>query len=293
MRRSSAVAEEGPRRRSWIERLARGLGGFPGSREELQELLQEAVGEGLLDPEDLRMIEGIFKVSETRVRDVMVPRGQMEVVRADEKPADFIPRIVEVGYSRLPVIAEDRDDVRGILYAKDLLRYWGAEDREQFDLLSVIRSPVFVPESKHLDSLLHEFRASRNHMAIVVNEFGGTAGLVTIEDVLEEIVGEIEDEFDIEAVMVEQRGRGRFQVDAQIPLETFAARFGSHLEADGVDTLGGWMVRHMGYLPQVGESVQVNGLLLEVIRADRRRIRSIRVVEMHEAGAGEAPEGGT
>jgi magnesium and cobalt transporter len=279
------VAEDGPKRRSWIERLARGLGAAPESREELLEMLREAGDQGLLEVEDLHMIEGIFKVSETRVRDVMVPRGQMEVVRTDEGAPDFIPRIVEVGYSRLPVVGEDRDDVRGILYAKDLLRYWGASDGDGFDLLSVIRPPVFVPESKHLDSLLHEFRASRNHMAIVVNEFGGTAGLVTIEDVLEEIVGEIEDEFDIEAVMVEQRGRGRFQVDAQIPLETFAARFGCHLEGDGVDTLGGWMVRHMGHLPAVGESVRLNGLLLEVIRADRRRIRSIRVVEMDEPAA--------
>ncbi|MFP4614383.1 MAG: HlyC/CorC family transporter [Thiohalorhabdus sp.] len=280
------MAEEGPRRRSWIERLARGLGATPESREDLLEILREAEYQGLLDPEDLHMIEGIFKISGTRVRDVMVPRGQMEVVRTDEAPEDFIPRIVEVGFSRLPVVGEDRDDVRGILYAKDLLRYWAAEQRDQFDLLSVIRAPVFVPESKHIDSLLHEFRASRNHMAIVVNEFGGTAGLVTIEDVLEEIVGEIEDEFDIEAVMVEQRGRGRFQVDAQIPLETFAARFGAHLEAEGVDTLGGWMVREMGHLPEVGESLRVDGLLLEVIRADRRRIRSIRVVEQNEAETG-------
>lgn len=280
------MAEEGPRRRSWIERLTRGLGAAPESREDLLEILREAEYQGLLDPEDLHMIEGIFKISGTRVRDVMVPRGQMEVVRTDEAPEDFIPRIVEVGYSRLPVVGEDRDDVRGILYAKDLLRYWAAEQRDQFDLLSVIRQPVFVPESKHIDSLLHEFRASRNHMAIVVNEFGGTAGLVTIEDVLEEIVGEIEDEFDIEAVMVEQRGRGRFQVDAQIPLETFAARFGARLEAEGVDTLGGWMVREMGHLPEVGESLRVDGLLLEVIRADRRRIRSIRVVEVGEAEAG-------
>lgn len=242
-------------------------------------MLREAGEEGLLDPEDLHMIEGIFKVSETRVRDVMVPRGQMEVVRTDEEPDAFIPRIVDVGFSRLPVIGEDRDDVRGILYAKDLLRYWGSEDRFPLDLPSVIRAPVFVPESKHLDSLLHEFRASRNHMAIVVNEFGGTAGLVTIEDVLEEIVGEIEDEFDIEAVMVEQRGRGRFQVDAQIPLEIFTARFSCELEAEGVETLGGWMVQQLGHVPSVGEWVRINGLILEVIRADRRRIRSLRVVE--------------
>ncbi len=282
------MAEEGPKRRSWIERLARGLGAAPETREELQEMLREAGSQGLLDPEDLHMMEGIFKVSETRVRDVMVPRGQMEVVRIDEDPAEFIPRIVEVGFSRLPVVGEDRDDIRGILFAKDLLRYWGEAERAQFDLGSVIRPPVFVPESKHLDSLLHEFRASRNHMAIVVDEFGGTAGLVTIEDLLEEIVGEIEDEYDIEAVMVEQRGRGRFQVDAQIPLETFAARFGCQLAADGVDTLGGWMVRQMGHLPEVGESVGVNGLLLEVIRADRRRIRSVRVVEQGDGAPGPA-----
>jgi magnesium and cobalt transporter len=268
-----------------LERIARGLGGAPGSREEVLEVLREATEQDLLDPDDLRMIEGIFKVSETRVRDVMVPRGQMEVVRTDEPPTEFIPRIVEVGFSRLPVVGDDRDDVRGILFAKDLLRYWGAEGREQLDLEAIIRSPVFVPESKHLDSLLHEFRATRNHMAVVVNEFGGTAGLVTIEDVLEEIVGEIEDEFDIEAVMVEQRGRGRFQVDAQIPLETFAARFGRQLNDEDVETLGGWMVRQMGYLPRVGESVNLDGLVLEVIRADRRRIRSIRVVEQ-EAGGG-------
>ena len=284
------MAEEGPKRRSWIERLARGLGAPPETREELKDVLREAGSQGLLDPEDLRMMEGIFKVSETRVRDVMVPRGQMEVVRIDEDPAEFIPRIVEVGFSRLPVVGEDRDDIRGILYAKDLLRYWGEAERSQLDLASVTRAPVFVPESKHLDSLLHEFRASRNHMAIVVNEFGGTAGLVTIEDVLEEIVGEIEDEFDIEAVMVEQRGRGRFQVDAQIPLETFTARFGCQLSADGVDTLGGWMVRQMGYLPEVGESIRIDGLLLEVIRADRRRIRSVRVVEQGDGQAG--PVGG-
>ncbi len=247
-------------------------------------MLREAEEEGLLDPEDLHMIEGIFKVSETRVRDVMVPRGQMEVVRTEEDPDSFLPRIVDMGFSRLPVVGENRDDVRGILCAKDLLRYWRVEDRFSFDLFAVVRAPVFVPESKHLDSLLHEFRASRNHMAIVVNEFGGTAGLVTIEDVLEEIVGEIEDEFDIETVMVEQRGHGRFQIDAQIPLDIFCARFDCSLEAEGVETLGGWMVQQFGHVPAVGEWVRLDGLILEVIRADRRRIRSLRLVEADQAG---------
>ena len=278
--KASPVSEEGPKRRGWLERLARGLGATPETRADLLAMLREAESEGLLEPQDLRMIEGIFKVSETRVRDVMVPRGRLEVVRLGEPPAEFIPRIVEVGFSRLPVIGEDRDDVHGILFAKDLLRYWAQEERLEADMASVLRPPVFVPESKPLDSLLHEFRANRNHLAVVVNEFGGTAGLVTIEDVLEEIVGEIEDEFDIEAVMVEHRGPGRFHVDAQIPLDTFAARFGTHLEADGVDTLGGWMVQRMGRLPEVGESLPVDGLRVEVIRADRRRIRSLRVVEV-------------
>ncbi len=277
------MTEEAPRRRGWLERLTRSLGGVPESRAEVLALLREAAEEEYLDREDLRMIEGIFKVSETRVRDVMVPRGQMEVVRLDEEPDEFIPRIVEVGYSRLPAIGANRDDVRGVLYAKDLLRYWGEAHREELDLRNVIRPPVFVPESKHLDSLLREFRASHNHMAMVVNEFGGTAGLVTIEDVLEEIVGEIEDEFDIEAVMVKQRGEGRFQVDAQIPLETFAARFGVHLDNGDVETLGGWLATHVGHIPGVGESVRLDGLLLEVVRADRRRIRSVRVTQRDES----------
>ena len=242
-------------------------------------MLRAAESDGLVNADALGMIEGALAVADLQVRDIMIPRTGMVVVERDKRPEDFVETVIESGHSRFPVIGDGRDDVDGILLAKDLLRYFALERGRDFDLRDAMRPATFVPESKRLNVLLREFRTNRNHMAIVVNEWGGLAGLVTIEDVLEQIVGEIDDEHDIdEETFFEQVKPGEFIVKALMPIEEFNAEFDAALNEDEFDTVGGIVVKEFGYLPERGEELALGDLRFSVVRADRRRVHLLRVV---------------
>src|SRR3990170_1308121 len=243
-----------PSRPSLLERLSALMLREPEDRAQLLALLRSAYQRNLLDADALTMIEGALTVSEMPVRDIMIPRAQMDVIDIHQKVEDFIPQVISTAHSRFPVIDQNRDDVIGILLAKDLLRHYAGE--EEFSVREMLRPAVFVPESKRLNVLLREFRASRNHMAIVVDEYGGVAGLVTIEDVLEQIVGDIEDEYDFdEETMILPREGGEFVVKALTPLADFNARLGTELAHDDIDTIGGLVMTTMGHVPRRGERV--------------------------------------
>ena len=262
-------------RSGWFKRL---VAGEPRDREALLDSLREAGRRGLIDADALAMIEGALAVGELQVRDIMVPRSQMTVVERDALPAQILPLVVESGHSRFPVIGEDRDQVVGILLAKDLLRYFTEGGAVEFDMREVLRPAVFVPESKRLDVLLKEFRASRNHMAIVVDEYGGVAGLVTIEDVIEEIVGDIADEYDVEDDQsIRREGDRQYTVRALTRIDEFNAYFRTRFPDDEFDTIGGLVMHAFGQLPRRGESVTLDEVEFRVLRADRRRIDTLRV----------------
>ena len=264
---------------SWRTRLARALSAAPGSRGEMLRMLRTAERKGLVNADALDMIEGALEVAHLQVRDIMVPRTGMVVVDRDKRPEEFIETVLESGHSRFPVIGDGRDDVDGILLAKDLLGYFAHERKRDFDLRDAMRPAWFVPESKRLNVLLKEFQNGRNHMAIVVNEWGGLAGLVTIEDVLEQIVGEIDDEHDIdEESFFEQVKPGEFIVKALMPVEEFNTAFDTAFDEDEFDTLGGIVVKAFGYLPERGEELTLGELRFSVLRADRRRVHLFRVL---------------
>ena len=266
----------------WRDRLSTLLLREPEDRTELLALLNAATERGLLDAEALGMIEGVLDVSDLTVGDVMVPRSQMDVLRIDEGIDRFLPFVIDTGHSRFPVIGEDKDDVLGILLAKDLLRYFHAP--KTFDLRATLRPVVFVPESKPLNLLFHDFKATRNHMAVVVDEYGGVSGLVTIEDVLEQIVGEIDDEFDYEESddsIVPIHGH-RFRVRASTEIEDFNAFFGTTLSEHDNDTIAGWVMGYCGHLPKRGERFEEFGLRFTVLRADSRRLHTLLVERIRE-----------
>jgi magnesium and cobalt transporter len=264
-------------RSGWFRRLVGG--GEPRDRAELVEELREASSRGLIDADALAMIEGVLGVSDLQVRDIMVPRSQMVVLERDEPIERLLPAIVESGHSRFPVIGEDRDQVVGLLLAKDLLRFFGEPGRAAFDIRELLRPTVFVPESKRLNVLLKEFRVSRNHMAIVVDEYGGVSGLVTIEDVIEEIVGEIADEYDIEEDQtIRREGDRQFAVHALARIGDFNEYFGTSFSDEEFDTIGGLVMHQFGRLPRRGETVNIDGLEFRVLRSDRRRIDLLRVI---------------
>jgi magnesium and cobalt transporter len=260
-----------------LERLSAFLTREPEDREELLELLHGAFEHKLLDADALSMIEGVLQVSEMTVRDIMIPRAQMDVVSIDDDPEDFLPLVLETKHSRFPVIGENKDDVVGILLAKELLNYYRSPDT--FNLHDTLRPAVFVPESKRLNVLLREFRANRNHMAIVVDEYGGVSGLVTIEDVLEQIVGDIEDEYDFDEAednIIREVG-GRHRVKAQTEIGDFNAHFGTDYADDEFDTVGGLVLQAFGRLPKRGESTVIGDLRFRVVRADSRRLYTLQV----------------
>ncbi len=267
--------------RSFLNRLGMALLGEPSTRQQLLEVLRDSQTRDLLDHDALDMIEGVLQVSEMQVRDIMVPRSQMDVVDKGATPETYLPQVIASGHSRFPMIDGDKDKVVGILLAKDLLRYFLLEKRRRarFDINDFLRPVVFVPESKRLNVLLREFRMSRNHMAIVVDEYGGVAGLVTIEDVLEQIVGEIKDEYDIDVddVMIRERGDQEFVVKALAPLEEFNARFNKEFRQNEIDTIGGVVIGKFGHLPKRGEKIDIDGLRFEVLRSDSRRIHLLKV----------------
>jgi magnesium and cobalt transporter len=270
-----------------IERLSAFLTREPEDREELLDLLRGAFERKLLDADALSMIEGVLQVSEMTVRDIMIPRAQMDVISQDDDPETFLPLVLETKHSRFPVIGESKDDVVGILLAKELLNYYA--NPESFNLRDMLRPAVFVPESKRLNVLLREFRANRNHIAIVVDEYGGVSGLVTIEDVLEQIVGDIEDEYDYDEgednIIAE--ASGRYRVKAQTEIADFNARFGTSFSDDEFDTVGGLALRAFGRLPKRGESTTIERFRFRVVRADSRRIHTLQV-EPLPAPPGEA-----
>jgi magnesium and cobalt transporter len=262
----------------WLKRLTQGLA-EPQDRAELLAMLREAADRGLVDADALTMLEGVLEVGDLKVRDIMVPRTQMVFVRRSDPVARILPVVVESGHSRVPVMDEDRDDIVGILLAKDLLRLSTSAPRERFDIREYMRPAVFVPESKRLDVLLKEFRRNRNHMAIVVDEYGGVAGLCTIEDVIEQIVGDIDDEFDVEDDQNIRRDAERqFTVRGVTRIDEFNEYFGARLsEEEGVDTVAGLVMKQLGRLPRRGESASIDGFEFRVLRADRRRIDALRV----------------
>jgi magnesium and cobalt transporter len=277
-------ADNGDAPRSLIERLGLALMGEPGTRAQLVEVLRDAQSRNLLDRDALDMIEGVLQVSEMQVRDIMVPRAQMDVVDFSRPPEEFLPVIVDSGHSRFPVVDADKDRVIGILLAKDLLPYLQLDKkkRARYNLRDTLRPAVFVPEAKRLNVLLREFKASRNHMAIVVDEYGGVAGLVTIEDVIEQIVGEIRDEYDIDAddVLIAERAPGEYVVKALTPLEDFNARFETRLMHAEIDTIGGFVMARLGRVPRRGEKIEFEGLRFEVLRADSRRVHLLKVTRL-------------
>jgi len=268
-------------------RLSQLLGPRPRSHEELMGVMQEVQQQGLLDLDVLDTIHRLLQVSELRVRDVMIPRSKMVVVEKDQQPEAFLPILIETAHSRFPVIDDgDRDKIMGILLAKDTLHYFFEGSKSEFNLRDVLRPAVFIPESKRLNVLLAEFRASRNHMAIVVDEYGGVAGLITIEDVLEQIVGDIEDEhdFDEEDDMLLPRGENEFVAKALFPLEEFNDIFDTDFDIEKNDTIGGLVVKSFGHIPRRGEPVMVDSIRFEILNADSRRVHLIRVTKTGPIG---------
>ena len=270
-------------RLSLIEKVSRIFLDIPQNHEELMAVLKAAQKRDLFDMDALNMIEGVFDVSEIQVRDIMIPRSHMVVLEEQNSYEEILPAVINSGHSRFPVIGDSRDNITGILLAKDLLRYCNEENRKEFDIKDVTRAPAFVPESKRLNVLLKEFRSSRNHMAIVVDEYGGVAGLVTIEDVLEQIVGDIDDEHDVEDVgNVRRLGINRYSVKALTPIEEFNEYFESDFNEDGIDTLAGMLMKTLGHLPKRGESITIGRFLFKIISADSRRIKHVKVVLLPE-----------
>ena len=273
--------------RSLLDRLSHALLGEPATRDDLIEVLRDSAKRDLLDRDSLDMIEGVLQVSEMKVRDIMVPRSQMDVVDKDSPPEGYLPMLIESGHSRFPMVDGDKDKVIGILLAKDLLRYLflDKKKRAQFNVHDMLRPAVFVQESKRLNVLLREFRTSRNHMAIVVDEYGGVAGLVTIEDVLEQIVGEIADEYDIEDdVMIMPRDGGEYVVKALVTLADFNTRLNSQLAHEEIDTVGGLVMSRLGHVPRRGEKIDIDNWRFEVLRADSRRVYLLKVTPVEQAG---------
>jgi magnesium and cobalt transporter len=257
----------------------------PEDREQLIELLRSSHERNLLDSDALAMIEGVLQVSELQARDIMVPRSQMDVIDISESPDKFIPFVIQTAHSRFPVTDGNKDDVLGILLAKDLLRYYAGE--EEFDVREMLRPAIFIPESKPLNVLLKEFRKNRNHIAIVVDEYGGVAGLVTIEDVLEQIVGDIEDEYDFDEAednIVQDRS-GQYRVKAVTEIADFNEKFGTEFSDEEFDTIGGLVLKRFGRVPKRGEQVTMDDLTFKVVRADSRRLHLLEVVPKNVVSA--------
>jgi magnesium and cobalt transporter len=270
----------GGRRTGLLARLAAALRHAPRDRQGLIDILDQARQSRILDPDEFRMLEGVLEVSAIQVRDIMIPRGQMVVLEREAGPAQMVQIIIDSGHSRFPVIADDRDEVIGILLAKDLLRYFAenGSGQERFRIKEYLRPAVFIPESKRLNVLLREFRNSHNHMAIVVDEYGGVSGLLTIEDVLEQIVGEIDDEHDPEdEIMIVPEADGAWRIDALTRIEDLNEELGTGFSDADYDTVGGLVMHELGRLPRKGESLVLDGMRFTVLRADRRRVHSVRL----------------
>ncbi len=270
-----------------FSRLLKALRGEPRGREEILNIIKDAQSGEIFDPEEQAMLEGVLEVSATQVRDVMIPRSQMVVLEKDQSVEEMVKIIIDSGHSRFPVIGEDRDEVLGILLAKDLLRFIGKNDYASEGIVRHLRPAVFIPEAKRLNTLLKEFRDSHNHMAIVVDEYGGVSGLATIEDVLEEIVGDIDDEHDPEEMPFiqqegERDGRPLYTVRALTRIEDFNDFFSTDFSDEDYDTVGGLVMHELGHLPRRSESIVYGGFRFTVTRADRRRIDLLEVTRSED-----------
>ncbi len=279
----AAESEKPSNKPSLLERLSHLLLREPEDREQLVALLHGAYENSLMDADSLAMIEGVLQVSEMQVRDIMIPRSQMDVIDITDPPESFIPHVIETAHSRFPVIEDDKNDVIGILLAKDLLRYYAGED---FEVRDMLRPAVFIPESKRLNILLKEFRSNRNHIAIVVDEYGGVAGMVTIEDVLEQIVGDIEDEYDYDEDEdnIIQNADGQYRVKALTEIADFNEAIGTTLSDEEFSTVGGLVVHQFGHLPKRDDEITLNGLRFRVLRADSRRLHTLMVEVLADTG---------
>lgn len=277
--------------RSLFERLTALISPEPESRTELLEILHDAHARNLIDADALSMIEGVFQVSDLSARDIMIPRSQMDMVDITKPIEEWLPMVLETAHSRFPAVEGDRDKVLGILLAKDLLRYYA---EESFDVRDMLRPAVFIPESKRLNVLLRDFRANRNHMAIVVDEYGGVAGLITIEDVLEQIVGDIEDEYDFDEaedniLAIKDGVHGsRWRVKALTEIGQFNTELGANFSDEDVDTIGGLVANHLGRVPHKGDMFDIDRLRFEVLRADARQVHVLLVEKLPEIASVEA-----
>ncbi len=272
-------------RRSLKDWLSKKLSCSPDDRESLIELVRSAEENNILDPDALAMIEGALQVCDMRVRDIMIPRVQMVVLESDADINDIVKTVIESGHSRFPVINDNKDEVLGILLAKDLLQYFVEhKGNGKFHIKDILRPAVFVPESKRLNILLREFRSNRNHMAMIVDEYVNLAGLVTIEDVLEEIVGEIEDEHDSEEEEhIQQHTRNRFTVQAMTPIDDFNEYFNLEFSDGEYDTIGGLILNAFGHVPKRGESMRLDNFNVKILRSDKRRIHLMRFTRLDES----------
>lgn len=282
------MASESENKPSLLERLSHFLLREPEDREQLVALLHGAYEHNLMDADSLAMIEGVLQVSEMQVRDIMIPRSQMDVIDITDPPEVFIPHVIQTAHSRFPVIEGNKNDVIGILLAKDLLRYYAGED---FEVRDMLRPAVFIPEAKRLNVLLKEFRSNRNHIAIVVDEYGGVAGMVTIEDVLEQIVGDIEDEYDYDEDEdnIIQNADGQYRVKALTEIADFNEVVGTTFSDEEFSTIGGLVVSQFGHLPKRNDEITFDGLHVKILRADSRRVHSI-LVEVLPAASEESQE---
>lgn len=277
-----ADAENGGSTKGWLERILNAFSSEPQNQKQLLELLRNLQDHQLIGIDELYMIEGVLQVSDMQVRDIMIPRGQMTVLEHTDTLSEIIEKITESGHSRFPVIDDDKDDVVGILLAKDLLQLSG-ENNDDFEFNDYIRPASFIPESKRLNVLLKEFRLKRSHMAMIVDEFGGVSGLVTIEDVLEQIVGKIDDEHDDdEEVDIQPHGSGRYSVRALTTLSDFNEYFNTEYDSEDVETIGGYLLSHIGHLPERGETLVLDNLTFKVLNADSRQVHLFQVVNESE-----------
>jgi magnesium and cobalt transporter len=262
--------------RSWLERLRDVFSSDPESQDELLEILETAKENRIIDQDAMHIIDGAMHVAETQVREIMVTRSQMVCIRIDQTLEEFLPIIIETAHSRYPVLGEATDEVIGLLLAKDLLPYI-LKSREDFDLRQLIRPVTFIPESKRLNVLLREFREKFMHMAVVIDEYGGIAGLVTLEDILEEIVGEIEDEYDEESTFIERISGDDYRISALTPIEDFNEKFGANFSDEDYDTIGGIIVQELGHLPKTGEVVVIGDWRFRILEADNRQMHWLRL----------------
>jgi len=274
-----ADADNGGSTKGWLDRIYNIFTGEPQNQKQLLDLLKNLQSHQLFGADELTMIEGVLQVADMQVRDIMIPRGQMVVLDHEDSFPEILEKITECGHSRFPVIDDDKDDVVGILLAKDLLSI-PLEQSQDFEINEYIRPASFIPESKRLNVLLKEFRLNRSHMAMIVDEYGGVSGLITIEDVLEQIVGKIDDEYDEdEEVDIQPHGTNRYSVRALTPLPEFNEYFDTEFESEDVETIGGYLLGQIGHLPERGESIAVDNLTFKVLNADSRQVHLYQVID--------------